>query len=306
MRDFFSDIDWSRWSETIWTASARIIVILAVTYLALRLIQRLLGPAIRAAISAQMVGQPPAEIDKRVETLGHVAYRTIWLVAVLVALITILPELGIDPTALLAGAGLLGLAISFGAQSLVKDVISGLFILAENQYSRGDVISIAGVGGRVEDVSPRRTLLRDADGNVHIIPNGQITIVTNMTRARAQVDLVVTVAYGEDLDRVLAVIDRAGAALAADVAWAGDIIEAPKALGADELGDSGVQVRVVGETRPDRQADVARELRRRLKAAFDAEGIEIPFPHRTLVTAGRKAADGIVIRRAPDGAGAAG
>lgn len=196
MRDFFSDIDWSRWSETIWTASARIIVILAVTYLALRLIQRLLGPAIRAAISAQMMGQPPAEIDKRVETLGHVAYRTIWLVAVLVALITILPELGIDPTALLAGAGLLGLAISFGAQSLVKDVISGLFILAENQYSRGVTISIAGVGGRVEDVSPRRTLLRDADGNVHIIPNGQITIVTNMTRARAQVDVLVTVAYG--------------------------------------------------------------------------------------------------------------
>lgn len=105
---------------------------------------------------------------------------------------------------------------------------------------------------------------------------------------------------------MLAVIDRAGAALAADAAWAGDIIEAPKALGADEFGDSGVQVRVVGETRPDRQLDVARELRRRLKAAFDAEGIEIPFPHRTLVTAGRKAADGIVIRRAPDGAGAVG
>jgi small conductance mechanosensitive channel len=245
-----------------------------------------------------MAGEPEGEIEKRVDTLVHVTYRTISFVAVLVGLITILPEFGINASALLAGAGLIGLAVGFGSQSLVKDVISGLFVLVENQYGKGDVVNVAGVGGLVEDVNLRRTLLRDLDGTLHSIPNGEITVASNRTRAWARVNVMVSVSYGEDLDRVFDVINRAGAELSNDAAWSGDIIDPPKALGVESLGDSGIDIRVLGDTQPSRQWDVMRELRLRLKKAFDAEGIEIPFPHRTLVTAGRKAADGVVIRQA--------
>jgi small conductance mechanosensitive channel len=297
MRDFFSDINWTRWAEASWTTGARILAVLVITYIAVRIAQRVIGPTLRRAIAAQMEEQPQVEIDKRVDTLEHVAYRSIWLIAVIVALITILPEVGINPAALLAGAGLVGLAVGFGAQSLVKDVISGMLILAENQYGKGDVVNIGGVGGLVEDVSPRRTVLRDLDGAVHFVPNGEIAVVTNLTRAVSRVNMTVSVAYGEDLERVFAVIDRVGAELAADPAWAGDIIQPPKTLGIENFGDSGIEIRILGETQPIRQWDVMRQLRLRLKKAFDAEGIEIPFPHRTLVTAGQKAADGIVIRQ---------
>ncbi len=301
MRDFFANIDWSRWSETIWTSGVRVVIIVVAIYVALRIIQRVLGPAIRTTISTQMEGQPQVEIEKRVDTLTHVLYRTIWVVAILVGLITILPEFGINASALLAGAGLIGLAVGFGSQHLVKDFLSGLFILVENQYGKGDVINVAGVGGLVEDVNLRRTLLRDADGVVHSIPNGEISVASNLTRALARVNIIVTVSYGDDLDHVFQVIDRVSEEMANDPDWSRDIIEAPKVLGVEGFGDSGIDIRVRGDTQPIRQWDVTRELRRRLKKAFDAEGIEIPFPHRTIVSAGQKAADGFVIRQAGNG-----
>ncbi|OGO53103.1 MAG: hypothetical protein A2148_05390 [Chloroflexi bacterium RBG_16_68_14] len=276
MRDFFTDIDWSRWSETIWTSGVRVIVIIVATYVALHIIQRVLKPAFRTATAAQMQGQPAVEIEKRVDTLTHVAYRTIWVVALLVGLLTILPEFGIDTRALLAGAGLAGLAIGLGAQSLVRDVLSGLFILIENQYSRGDVVNVAGVGGLVEDVNLRRTLLRDLDGTVHSIPNGQISVASNLTRSWSRVNVVVGVSYREDPDRVFTVINRVGEEMASDPSWSRDIIEAPKALGVEGFSGSRLDIRILGDTQPNRQWDVMRELRRRLKKAFDAEGIEIP------------------------------
>ncbi len=302
MRDFFTDIDWDRWSETIWTTGARVIIIVVALYVALRIIQHVLGPAIRATISAQMEGQPEVEIEKRVDTLSHVTYRTIWIIGLLVGLITVLPLFGFNVGALLAGAGIVGLAVGFGAQSLVKDVISGLFVLVENQYAKGDVVNIAGIGGLVEDVNLRRTILRDLDGTVHSIPNGEVSVASNLTRSWSRVNIMIGVSYGEDLDHVFAVINRVGEEMAKDTEWAKDIIEAPKALGVEGFGDSGVDIRILGDTQPIRQWDVMRELRRRLKKAFDAEGIEIPFPHRTLVTAGQKAADGLVVRATGDGA----
>ena len=302
MRDFFADIDWDRWSEEIWTSGLRVILVIAAIYVGLRVLQRFLGPAIRATVSAQMEGEPEVEVEKRVDTLSHVVYRTIWTVAVLIGLLTILPELGINISALLAGAGLIGLAIGFGAQSLVKDVISGLFVLIENQYGKGDVVNIAGIGGLVEDVNLRRTLLRDLDGTVHSIPNGEVAVSSNLTRAWSRVNIMISVSYADDLDHVFAVINRVGEDMANDPDWSKDIIAAPKALGVEGFGDSGIDIRVLGDTQPIRQWDVMRELRRRLKKAFDEEGIEIPFPHRTLVTAGQKAADGFVVRRTGDGA----
>jgi small conductance mechanosensitive channel len=297
MRNIFADINWDRWIELTWTTGLRVILIVVAIYVALRVIRRVLDPAIRATVAAQMEGQPEVEIEKRVETLSHVAYRTIWVVAVLVGVLTILPEFGINVGALLAGAGIVGLG--FGAQSLVRDVISGLFILVENQFAKGDVVNIAGIGGLVEDVNLRRTILRDLDGTVHSIPNGEITVASNLTRSWSRVNMLVGVSYGEDLDHVFEVINRVGEEMARDEQWAQDIISPPKVLGVESFGDSGIEIRVLGETQPIRQWDVMRELRRRLKKAFDEEGIEIPFPHRTLVTAGQKAARGLVVRLEP-------
>jgi small conductance mechanosensitive channel len=306
VRDFFADINWDRWSETLWTHGIRIIIVVAAIYVGLRIFQHVIGPAIRTAVSTQMQDQPEVEVEKRVDTLSHVVYRTVWFVAVLVGLLTILPELGINISALLAGAGLIGLAVGFGAQSLVKDVISGLFILVENQYGKGDVVNIAGIGGLVEDVNLRRTLLRDLDGAVHTVPNGEIAVASNLTRSWARVNMIIGVSYGDDIDHVFAVIERVGEELANDPDWSKDIITPPKALGVEGFGDSGIDIRILGDTQPIRQWDVMRELRRRLKKAFDAEGIEIPFPHRTLVTVGQKAADGIVLRQGGNGSSEAG
>jgi small conductance mechanosensitive channel len=275
MRDFFTDIDWDRWSETVWTHGARIIVIALAMYISLRVLRRVLSPAFRTMVATQMRGQPDIEIEKRVETLSHVVYRSLATVAVIIGLLTILPELGINTSALLAGAGLLGLAVGFGAQSLVKDVISGLFILMENQYGRGDVVNIAGVGGLVEDVNLRRTLLRDLDGAVHSVPNGQIAVASNLTRSWARVNTVVNVDSTEDVDRVCGVIDRVGEALAQDPTWQRDVTGAPRALGVEGLTDTRVEIRVLGETQPSRQWDVAREFRRRLKQEFEREGIRL-------------------------------
>ena len=275
MRDFFTDIDWSRWSETMWTAGARVIVVAAAIFIALRIIERLIAPAIRATVSTQMAGEPQSEIDKRVDTLSGAANRTLSIVAVAVALLTILPEFGINIGALLAGAGVVGIAIGLGAQSLVRDVLGGLFILAENQYGRGDVVQLAGTSGVVEDVNLRRTLLRDLDGTVHCIPHSAITVSSNMTRARSRVNVVVTVPHGEDLERVFEAVNRTGEELARDPAWSGDVTSAPKVLGVEDLRPGGIDVRILGETLPNRQWDVMRELRLRLKRAFDSAGIKL-------------------------------
>ena len=298
MRDFFADIDWSRWSETLWTSGARVLIIVAAIYIAMRIFQRVLEPAIRSTITRQMRDDPESEVEQRIDTLTQVIYRTVWFVAVVAGLITILPEFGINASALLAGAGLIGLAVGFGAQSLVKDVISGLFILVENQYGKGDVVSIAGVGGVVEDVNLRRTLLRDLDGTQHSVPNGEISVASNRTQVWSRTNIVIGVSYGDDLEQVFAVINRVGEEMASDPEWSEAIKSPPKVLGIDGFGDSSVDIRILGDTLPGSQWGVTRELRLRLKTAFDAEGIEIPFPHRTIVTAGQKAADGLLVRQA--------
>ncbi len=300
MRDFFSDIDWSRWAETTWTSGARVLVIVLIIFIALRILERLLEPAIRSTVTRQMRNDPEIEVEQRIDTLTSVIYRTAWIVAVVAGMITILPEFGINASALLAGAGLIGLALGFGAQSLVKDVIAGLFILIENQYGKGDVVTIAGVGGAVEDVNLRRTLIRDLDGTQHSIPNGEIVVASNKTQVFSRVNEVVGVSYGDDLEKVFNVINKIGEEMASDAQWSDDIISAPTVLGVDGFGDSSVDIRVVGDTQPGRQWAVTREFRLRIKLAFDAEAIEIPFPHQTLVTAGQKAADGVLVRRADE------
>jgi moderate conductance mechanosensitive channel len=299
MIDFFADVNWTRWAETAWTHGLRVVVIIVLVLIALRVLRHMVEPAIRRTVAAEMAGQPQVEVDKRITTLSQVAYRTISVVVLALGLFTVLPEFGINTSALIAGTGLFALALGFGAQSLVKDVISGLFILVENQYAKGDVVNVAGVGGLVEDVNLRRTVLRDLDGAIHSIPNGQVEVASNLTRSWSRANMIVTVSYSEDMDHVFEVVNGVGKAMQDDPDWAGDIVEAPKVLGVEAFGDSGIDIRILGVTQPIRQWDVMRELRRRLKRAFDEAGIEIPYPHRTLVSADQKAAQGLVVWLSP-------
>jgi small-conductance mechanosensitive channel len=285
------DIDWERVTDWLLTHGLRILLILLLAF-AGDLVLRLVVPrVIRPAVTRQMKDKPEEEIQQRIRTLVAVLRGSGRFVLVVWALFTILPELGVDVTPILASVGIAGIAVGFGAQSLVKDVISGLFILIENQYSKGDVVTVAGISGLVEEVGLRRTVLRDLDGIVHHVPNGQIAVASNLTQEWSRVNMNVSVAYGEDLDKVFEVINRVGHEMAADAEFGPLILKPPQVLRVDAFEDSGIAIKILGDTEPIRQWDVMGELRKRLKKAFDEEGIEIPFPHRVVVTKGAKATD---------------
>jgi small conductance mechanosensitive channel len=191
----------------------------------------------------------------------------------------ILDEVGIAIGPVLAGFGIAGVAIGFGAQYLIRDLIAGIFIVLENQYRVGDVVNIADIGGLVEEITLRKTVLRDLDGVVHHIPNGEIRTASNLTRHFSRVNLNVSVAYGTDLDHAISVINRVGKELAQDEKLGKVIKSPPQVLRVDNLGDSGIDIKILGDVKPGEQWTVMGELRLRLKKAFDAEGIEIPWPH---------------------------
>jgi small-conductance mechanosensitive channel len=223
--------------------------------------------------------QTPEEIKKRADTLSRVLITTGQIFTIVAALFIILSELGIDIAPILAGAGVVGIAIGFGAQSLVKDIISGFLIVMENQYRIGDVVTIAGIGGLVEEMNLRRTVLRDLDGIVHVVPNGEIRVASNFTKEWSRVNLNISVSYDTNLDHATRVINRVCKEMAEEPDWAPLIIKVPQVLRVDNLGDSGIELKVLGDTKPIRQWDVMGEIRKRIKNAFDKEGIEIPWPH---------------------------
>ncbi|NNG17476.1 MAG: mechanosensitive ion channel family protein [Gemmatimonadales bacterium] len=225
--------------------------------------------------------ESPGEDTQRARTVAQLAYGVarvvIWITAILLVLNLFFP---IGP--LLAGVGVFGLALSFGAQSLVKDMISGFFILLENQFGIGDIIEVNGTSGAVERMTLRIVAVRDVEGVLHVIPNGTITQVSNKTKEWARVVLDVGVGYPEQVDSVIQVLREIAKEFAEDKAWAHQLTGATEVLGVQELSDSAVSIRVITMTRPGRQWDVKRELRRRIKNRFDSEGIEIPFPQRTV------------------------
>ena len=218
----------------------------------------------------------------RAQTLWSMLRRVIQILFVVVGVLTVAIVVGIPITPLLAVGSAVGVAVGFGAQDLVKDIIAGFFILAEDQYHIGDVIRVAGVAGAVEDIRLRVPVLRDLDGYVHYVPNGQIDVTTNLTQQFSQVVIDVGVAYRVDVDSALAVFGDELAKLASDPDWSDKIIEEPQILGVDALGDSAVVLRGVMKVGADDRWLVKREALRRVKNRFDAEGIEIPFPHVTL------------------------
>lgn len=220
--------------------------------------------------------------EQRARTLASLLDNIGLVAIVTVTAITLLGTFGVRIEALLASVGILGLAVSFGAQSLVRDVISGAFILLEGQFGIGDVIRVGDISGAVEKITLRTTILRDVRGVLHIVPNGEITRISNMTKAWSRAVLDVRVAYHEDVDRVIAILEDVGAELRRDPDWSAIVTENPTVPGVEDFAESGIVIRMVATTLPLKQWEVARELRRRIKKRFDAEGITIPFPHVTV------------------------
>ena len=223
--------------------------------------------------------QTAEELNKRAETLSGVLVASLQAVTIAVVIFMMLSEVGLNIAPILAGVGVVGIAIGFGAQSLVKDVLAGLFIILENQYRKGDVVKIAGISGVVEEINLRRTLLRDLDGIVHTVPNGEIQVASNFTKVYSRVNMNIGVSYGTDLNHAIAVINRVGKELSEDPQWAGDFLTPPQVLRVDNLGDSAIEIKILADTKPIKQWAIMGELRLRLKKAFDDEGIEIPWPH---------------------------
>ncbi|MBI5014986.1 MAG: mechanosensitive ion channel family protein [Deltaproteobacteria bacterium] len=222
------------------------------------------------------------ELEKRVGTLGSILHKTSVTVLWIFAAIMALKELGFEIGPILAGAGVAGLAVGFGAQNLVRDVISGLFLIAENQIRVGDVAVVNGTGGLVEEVNLRTTALRGVDGTVHVFPNGSINTLSNMTREYSFYVFNLGVAYKEDTDQVVRALVEVSAVLQQEPEFAALIREPLEVLGVDAFGDSAVVIKARIKTEPGKQWAVGRELNRRFKKRFDAEGIEIPFPQRTV------------------------
>ncbi|HUT56224.1 MAG TPA: mechanosensitive ion channel family protein [bacterium] len=253
-----------------------IIVIFAVLFLLLRF-------ALRRFIKFYLQREEEgSEKEKRVHTMTRVLSVLGAIILFVTGAMMVVGEVGIDIKPVIMSVGIGGVALGFGAQSLVKDVISGFFILFEDQLRVGDVVQAAGQGGVVESVGLRVLVLRDLAGNRIIIPNGEIKAVVNMTYEYSRYVFDIGVAYKEDVDRVIEVVKKVGAGLSADPAYKNDIREPLEVLGLDRFDDSAVVIKARITTRPIKQWVVGREFNRRLKKAFDEAGIEIPFPHRTI------------------------
>jgi len=262
-----------------WTLNhgIKILFIAAIAYSIKLISKRFIQRIVKAAISSEKFVTTDGEV-KRMQTLVRIFSWTMNTIIIVIASMMILEEFGVEIAPILASAGIVGVAIGFGGQYLVRDFITGFFIIFENQYRIGDVITIEGINGTVEDISLRVTTLRDGNGTVHYIPHGEVKKVSNFTRNFARINLNVGVSYDANLDHVIAVINKVGNNLANDPEWKDSINQAPSFLRVDALDASSVNIKITGETKPQKQWDITGELLKRIKEAFDKEGIEIPYP----------------------------
>lgn len=258
-----------------------IIIIVAVAYLARKFAGVFIEKTIRKLVIPNHFLSKDEE-RKREDTLIKIFRSALKIAVLIVALLMILSEVGVNIGPLLAGAGIAGLAFGFGGQYLIRDLISGFFIILENQYRVGDVVCFDGTCGLVEDVSLRMTTLRDLDGTVHNVPHGEIKKVSNLSKYFSRVNLNIGISYKSNLESVIETINKVGKELAEDSAWKDSIIKAPQFLWVDDFGESAIIVKILGETKALKQWDVAGELRKRIKIAFDKEGIDIPLPQRVI------------------------
>ncbi|MFH1734950.1 MAG: mechanosensitive ion channel family protein [bacterium] len=260
------------------TSGVRVVIIIILALVGIKSVS-IISSRLGGLLTKQRVDE---EDKKRADTLSSVVRHLLNVVVFLVAFMMLLDQFGVEIGPILAAAGIVGLAVGFGAQNLVKDVINGFFILLEDQIRIGDWIDIAGKSGLVERVNLKMTILRDMAGNVHYIPNGNIEVVTNMTKEFSHYVFEIGVAYREDTDEVVEVMKQVDEEIRNDDAFKSDIIAPLEILGVDKFADSAVIIKARTKTKPIKQWRIGREYNRRLKKAFDAKGIEIPFPHRTV------------------------
>jgi len=269
--------------QAIWdwllTSGLRIAFIFVVGLIASRWLR-----VLSARLEKLIAGAAPTEDEaQRARTLTRVSRSTALVTIAITAGLMIMRELGLDIAPLIAGASVIGVAVGLGAQTLIRDIIGGFFILLEDQFAVGDAIQVGNIGGGVEKMTLRATFLRDLEGTLHVVPNGEMRIVSNRTKdwSRAVVDL--GVAYEEDIGRVVAALGEIGHDFYKDEEFAPLLLEEPAVTGVEALGDWAVTVRIMVKTKPGKQWDVARELRRRIKETFEQEGIEMPYPRQEVL-----------------------
>ena len=221
---------------------------------------------------------------KREDTLIAVFSGVLRIFVWTMVLMMVLDQIGIDIGPILAGAGVIGLAIGFGAQYVIRDFLAGLFVIMENQYRVGDVVCLDGTCGGVEDITLRKTIMRDLDGKLMHIPNGSFKMAANLTRDYSRAHMDISVSYSADIDQVMDLINRVGKDMAKEEPWSEYILKPIQVAGPgpNKFAESGIEIKVLGETRPLKQWDTLKEFRRRLKIAFDKEGVEIPFPQMSI------------------------
>ncbi len=276
---------WKEYSEQflpwLMTHGIRIVGILIGAYVINMVLRRSIDKIVRLSVKRDQYESAEGE-RKREDTLIRIFTWTTGIVILLVTVMMVLQQLGVPIGPMLAGAGIVGLAVGFGGQYLIRDIITGFFMIMENQYRIGDIVILDSTSGLVEDISLRMTTLRDINGTVHHVPHGDIRRVSNQSKMFARINLNVGVAYHSNLDHVIKVMNDTGMTLAEDPQYADFIIKPPQFLRVDDLGDSAIIMKIVGDTVPHKQWEITGELRKRLKNAFDQNGIEIPFPQRVV------------------------
>ncbi len=279
IQNFFGEFTW----DTIIKSGLRISMLLLCGWIATKVLQKFLQRLEKRLIKkSEQEGEPPSESEKRIETIvrliKHACLVALWLTFGLV----ILNEFGLEIGPIIASAGVVGLAIGFGAQNLVRDIIAGFFIILENQIRVGDVAILNGTGGLVEEINFRTSILRDLGGAVHIFPNGTITTLSNLTNEWSAYVFDIGVAYKENTDHVIEVMQEVGRTMREDKKFGINMLAEPEIFGVDKLDDSSVVIKGRIKTKPIKQWEVGREFLRRVKYAFDENNIEIPFPHRSI------------------------
>jgi len=258
-----------------------ILATIVVAYIIFKFSEVVIEKFIRKVIVNDPHLDEKAEI-KRENTLIAIFTTTLRVAILIVTTLMVLQGLGFEIGPLLAAAGIAGVALGFGGQYLIRDLISGMFMIMENQYRIGDVVRFGDTSGTVEAITLRMTTLRDLSGTVHHVPHGEISQVSNLTKAYARVNIDIGVSYDADLEHVISTVNKVGEELASDPEWKDSILKTPHFLRVTDFADSSVMIKILGDTKPQEQWAVAGELRKRLKIAFDREKIEIPFPQRVI------------------------
>ena len=271
----FNDVD----LNSIVTSALQVLLIVVVVMVFLLIAKR----GIRKIVSARIQRpreESPEELDKRTKTLTGVISGVVSVIVWAVAFVMILSEFGVDVTPPIAAIGVASLALGFAAQNIIRDYLHGFFIVMEDWYRVGEVATVAGITGGVVDMNLRRTTLRDPSGTMHVIPNSNIALASNYAREWSRINLNIGVAYKENVNDVWSLLDEICQEFKNDPAWGSELLTTPSVVRVDNLGDSAVELKIMGDVKPGQQWALTGELRKRIKNRFDQENIEIPWPHQ--------------------------